>query len=94
MVGVGLGLGRRATDRNRPKGVARGYLQGGVAYNDEGHPLLTLLGPHSRFGDKLLTVRVICPHIWECGAKRVNTINTGVIHPPSFFVLRLFMMLL
>ena len=31
---------------------------------------LTPLGPHSRFGDKLLTVRVLCPHIWECGAKR------------------------
>ena len=36
---------------------------------------LTLLGPHSRFGDKLLTVRVFCPHIWECGAKRVKRIR-------------------
>ena len=24
------------------------------------------------FGDKLLTVRVFCPHIWECGTKRVE----------------------
>ena len=34
--------------------------------------LLTLLGPQSRFGDKLLIFRVNCPHIWECGSKRVN----------------------
>ena len=36
------------------------------------HPPLSLLGPQSRFGDKLLISRVICPHIWKCGAKRVN----------------------
>ena len=35
--------------------------------------LLTLLGPQSRFGDKLLIIRVLCPHIWECGVKWVNT---------------------
>ena len=34
--------------------------------------ILTFLGPHSRFGDKLLTFRVLCPQTWECGAKRVN----------------------
>ena len=33
---------------------------------------LTLLGPQSRFGDKLLLFRVICPHLWECGSKRVK----------------------
>ena len=33
---------------------------------------LTLLGPQSRFGDKLLIVRGFCPHIWECGSKRVK----------------------
>ena len=33
---------------------------------------LTLLGPQSRFGDKVLTSRVFCPHIWECGSKRVK----------------------
>ena len=33
---------------------------------------LTLLGPQSRFGDKLLIIRVLCPHEWECGAKGVN----------------------
>ena len=33
---------------------------------------LTLLGPQSRFGDKLLIIRVLCPHIWECGAKGVK----------------------
>ena len=33
---------------------------------------LTLLGPQPRFGDKVLKVRVLRPHIWECGAKRVN----------------------
>ena len=31
--------------------------------------VLTLLGPQSRFGDKLLIIRVLCPHIWVCGAK-------------------------
>ena len=34
--------------------------------------LLTLLGPQSRFGDRLLIIRVLCPHIWQCGAKGVN----------------------
>ena len=33
---------------------------------------LTLLGPQSRFGDKLLMFRVNCPQIWECGSKRVK----------------------
>ena len=33
---------------------------------------LTLLGPQSRFGDKLLIIRLLCPHVWECGSKRVN----------------------
>ena len=33
---------------------------------------LTPLGPQSRFGDKLLIFRVVCPHIWEWGSKRVN----------------------
>ena len=32
--------------------------------------LLTLLGPpESRFEDKLLIIRVLCPHIGECGAE-------------------------
>ena len=44
------------------------------------HALLTLLGPQSRFGDKLLIIRVFCPHIWECGSKGVNTsIETAAI---------------
>ena len=33
---------------------------------------LTLLGPQSRFGDKLLIFGVNCPRIWECGSKRVK----------------------
>ena len=37
-------------------------------------PKLTLLGPQSRFGGKLLIIRVNCPHIWECGAKGVNEV--------------------
>ena len=35
-------------------------------------PGLTPLGPQSRFGDNLHTLRVFCPHIWECGSKRVK----------------------
>ena len=31
-------------------------------------PLLTLLGPQSRFGDKLLIIRVLCPHIYIYGS--------------------------
>ena len=38
----------------------------------DGIVLLTLLGPQSRFGDKLLVIRVFCPHIWECGSKRAH----------------------
>ena len=34
---------------------------------------LTPLEPQSRFGDKLLEIRVVCPHIWDCGSKRVKT---------------------
>ena len=30
------------------------------------------MGPQSRFGDKLLLIRVFRPHIWDCGAKRVK----------------------
>ena len=37
--------------------------------------LASLLGPQSRFGDKLLIIRVLCPHIWECGAKGVKTVQ-------------------
>ena len=33
---------------------------------------LTLIGPQSRFGDKLLIIYVPCPHAWDCGAKRVK----------------------
>ena len=33
---------------------------------------LTLLGLQSRFGDKILIIRVFCPHLWECGAKGVK----------------------
>ena len=36
--------------------------------------ILTLLGPQSRFGDKLLIFRVNCPQIWECGSKRGKTV--------------------
>ena len=42
--------------------------------------ILTLLGPQSRFGDKLLIFRVCCTHIWECGSKRVN--DWPPPHPP------------
>ena len=38
---------------------------------------LTLLGPRSHFGDKLLIIRVFCPHMWECGSKRVIRADTG-----------------
>ena len=45
---------------------------------------LTLLGPQSRFGDKLLIIRVNCPHIWECGAKGVKVFLLKVLRtPPS-----------
>ena len=39
---------------------------------------LALLGPQSRFGDKLLITRVFCPHIWECGSKKVKCQRCGV----------------
>ena len=35
---------------------------------------LTPLGPQSRFGDILLVIRVVCPHIWEGGYKRVKVL--------------------
>ena len=41
--------------------------------------LLTLLGPQSRFGDKLRVIRVLCPHIWECGAKGVKHLHIGLL---------------
>ena len=37
----------------------------------------TLLGPQPRFGDKLLGIGVNCPHIWNCGAKRVKSSSAG-----------------
>ena len=40
-------------------------------------PHLTLLGPQSRFGGKLVIIRVLCPHIWECGAKGVKELYTS-----------------
>ena len=30
----------------------------------------TLLGPRSRFGDKLPILGLLCPHLWDCGAER------------------------
>ena len=44
---------------------------------------LTPLEPQSRFGDKLLIFRVVCPHIWEWGSKRVKPPDTppGIINP-------------
>ena len=39
---------------------------------------LTLLEPRSRFGTKLLEFRLVCPHIWDCGSKRVNPFRTAV----------------
>ena len=33
------------------------------------------LEPQSRFGDKLLEIRVVCPHDWNCGSTRVD--HTG-----------------
>ena len=44
---------------------------------------LCLLGPESRFGDKLLLFRVFCPHIWECGSKRVN-VNYNYLNNYAF----------
>ena len=32
--------------------------------------VVTLLGPQSRFGGKLLEIRVVCPHVCECGFKK------------------------
>ena len=46
-------------------------------------PLLTLLGPQSRFGDKLLIIRVPCPHIWECGAKGVKHPRRSIYQKPA-----------
>ena len=40
-------------------------------------PLLSLLAPQPRFGDKLLTVRVLCPHIRDCGAKRGKQVSAA-----------------
>ena len=53
----------------------RAYI--GIAAGSSNFPggTLTLLGPQSRFGDKLLKFRVFCPHIWECGAKGDNAIR-------------------
>ena len=42
-----------------------------AGHKDAGNTLI--LGPQSRFGDKLLIIRGLCPHIWECGSKRVKT---------------------
>ena len=39
----------------------------------------TLLGPQSRFGDTLLIIRVLCPHIWDCGAKGVKYRPRGCV---------------
>ena len=50
---------------------------GGVGYKER--TVLTPLGPQSRFGDKLLIIRVLCPNIWECGVKWVNA-KTAHIH--------------
>ena len=36
---------------------------------------LTLLGPQSRCGGKPLIIRVLCPHIGECGAKGVKRVS-------------------
>ena len=33
---------------------------------------ILLLEPQSRFGDKLLEIRVVCPQQRGCGSKRVN----------------------
>ena len=41
------------------------------------------LGPQSRFGDKLLVIRVNCPRIWECGAKGVKGCSEKIIRRPS-----------
>ena len=47
------------------------YFRAGIDINK------ALLGPQSRFGGKLLTIRVLCPRIWECGAKGVNIWYNG-----------------
>ena len=41
------------------------------------HPFVfsTLLGLQSRFGDELFTIWLLCPHKWECGAKRWGETN-------------------
>ena len=49
---------------------------------------LTLLGPQSRFGDKLLTIRVFCPHLWECAVLKGLTRRTyarTLHHPHPLF---------
>ena len=43
---------------------------------------LTLLGPQSRFGGKLRVIRVLCPHIWECGANEVKEIKKMPLFVP------------
>ena len=52
--------------------------------------ILTLLGPQSRFGDILLIIRVLCAHIWECGAKgpAIYTINIPVYISLFLLILR------
>ena len=46
--------------------------------------LLTLLGPQSRFGDKLLIIRANCPQIWERGAKGVKYNQDNTLPGTSF----------
>ena len=47
-------------------------------------PPLTLLGPQSRFGDKTLGIRVVCPQKRHCSPKRVEVLkglrNTSTYH--------------
>ena len=50
--------------------------------------MLTLLGPQSRFGDKLFIVRVNCPHIWDCGAKGRRGMPTPVLRQDARLALK------
>ena len=47
---------------------------------------LTLLGPQSHFGDKLLGIGLVCPEKRDCGSKRVNTVPRNSSGPSIVLV--------
>ena len=55
-----------------------------VRFLSAGNRFITLLGPQSRFGGKLLIVWVLLsPYIWDCGAKRRVNQPNAIHRSPS-----------